>query len=65
MKKNLAESHAIIMNVYGEHGLAERIWQEWFARFKSGGLSLEDKERSGRSNKFDYKKLETLLDADC
>ena len=31
MKKTSAESHRILVEVYGEHALAERTCQKWFA----------------------------------
>ena len=34
MKKTAAKSHRILVEVYGEHALAERTCQKWFARFK-------------------------------
>ena len=48
MKKAAAESHRIVVEVYGEHALAERTCQKWFARFKSGDFGLEDEERPGQ-----------------
>ena len=42
MQKTTAESHRILVEVYGEHALAERTCQKWFARFKSGDFGLED-----------------------
>ena len=65
MKKTAAESHRILMEVYGEPALAERTCQKWFARFKSGDFGLEDEERSGQPKKFEYEELEGLLDEDC
>ena len=65
MKKTAAESHRILMEVYGEHALAERTCQKWFARFKSGDFGLEDEERSGQPKKFEDDELEALLDEDC
>ena len=53
MKKTAAKSNRILVEVYDEHGLAERTCQKWFARFKSGYFGLEDEE------------LEALLDEDC
>ena len=47
MKKTAAESHLILVEVYGEHALAERTCQKWFTRFKSGDFGLEDEERAG------------------
>ena len=48
MKKTAAESHRILVEVYGEHALAERTCQKWFARFNSGDFGLEDEERPGQ-----------------
>ena len=53
------------MEVYGEHALAERMCQKWFARFKTGNFGLEDEERPGQPKKFDDEELEALLDKDC
>ena len=44
MKKTAAESHRGLVEVYGEHALAERTCQKWFARFKSGDFGSEDEE---------------------
>ena len=65
MKKTAVESHRILMEVYGEHALAERTCQKWFARFKSDDFGLEDKERPGQPKKFEDEELEALLDDDC
>ena len=53
------------MEVYGEHALAERTCQKWFARFKSSYFGLEDEERLGQPKKFEDEELEALLDEDC
>ena len=47
IKKTAAESHRILVEVYGEHALAERMCQKWFARFRSGDFGLEDEECLG------------------
>ena len=65
MKKTAAESHRILVEVYGEHALAERTCQKWFARFKSGDFGLEDEERPVQLKKFKDEELEALLDEDC
>ena len=65
MKKTAAESHRILVKVYGEHALAERTCQKWFARFKSSEFGLEDEERPGQPKKFEDEELEALLDEDC
>ena len=64
-KKTTAESHRILVKVYGEDALAERTCQKWFARFKSGDFGLEDKERPGQPKKFEDEELKALLDEDC
>ena len=51
MKKTAAESHRILVEVYGEHALAERKCQKWFARFKSGDFGLKDVLGSQKSLK--------------
>ena len=65
MKKTAAESHGILVKVYGEHALAEQTWQKWFARFKSSDFCLEDEERPGQPKKFEDEELDALLDDDC
>ena len=65
MKKTAAESHCILVEVYGEHALAERTCQKWFARFKSGDFGLEDEECPGQPKKIEDEELEALLDEDC
>ena len=64
MKKSAAESHRILVEVYGDHALSERTCQKWFARFKSGDFDLEDQERAGCPKKFEDAELEALLDED-
>ena len=65
MNKTAAENHRILVEVYGEHALAERTCQKWFARFKSGDFGLEDEERTGQPKKFEDEELEALLDEYC
>ena len=65
MKKTIAESHRILVDVYGEHALADLTCQKQFARFKSGDFGLKDEERPGQPKKFENEELEALLDADC
>ena len=65
MKKTAPESHRILVEVYGEHALAERTCQKWFARFQSDDFGLEDEERPGQPKKIEDEELEALLDEDC
>ena len=64
-KKTAAESHRILVEVYGEHALADRTCQKWFARFKSRDFGLEDEECPGQPKKFENEGLKALLDDDC
>ena len=65
MKKTAAEIHHILVEVFGEHALAERTCQKWFARFKSGDFGLQDEERPVQPKKFEHEELKALLDEDC
>ncbi|UYV77308.1 hypothetical protein LAZ67_15000452 [Cordylochernes scorpioides] len=51
MKKIAAESHRILIEVYGDHALAEKRYQKGFARFESGNFDLEEEERTGALTK--------------
>ena len=64
MKKCAAESHRILVEVYGDCALSERTCQKWFARFKSGDFDLEAQERAGCPKKFEDPELEALFDED-
>ena len=65
MKKTATESHRILVEVYGEHALAEWKCQKWFARFKSVDFGLKDEERPRQPKQFEDEELEALLDEDC
>ena len=52
MKKTAAESHRILMTIYGKHALAERTCHKWFARFKCDDFGLEDEERETLKGSF-------------
>lgn len=44
LNKSGAESHRILVEVYGEHVLADQTCRKWFAHLKSDGFDL-DKEQ--------------------
>ena len=56
MKKSAAGNPSILVEVYGEHDLAER--------FKSCDFGLEDEERRGQPKKFEDVELEAILEED-
>ena len=51
-KKSAREAHQEISQIYGESAVSYPTITYWFRRFKSGNFSVEDKERSGRPEKF-------------
>lgn len=53
MNKSAAESHGILVEVYGEHDLADQTCRKQFARFKSGNFDLDDKEILGQDIELD------------
>lgn len=62
MKKTAAESHRNLVKVYGKHAISERTCRDWFRCYEDGGFVVKDKDRSGRPEKFEDKKLGALLD---
>ena len=45
MKKTSDESHRILVEVYGDHALAERTCQKWFGLGKRGAAGTAEKVR--------------------
>ena len=48
LKKTVAETHEMLIQVYGEEAVSKKCVYDWFKRFKDGRESVEDEERSGR-----------------
>lgn len=63
--KCASEAHGSICQAYGEAVISERTCRDWFAKFKKGDLSLEDKPRTGRPKEFADEELESLLQEDA
>ena len=63
-KNTTAESHRILVKVYGEHALSETTCRDWFRRFKSGDFDLSKKNRGEPPKKFEDAELQALLDDD-
>lgn len=63
-KKTAAESHRLLVELYGKHALAKTQCFEWFKRFKIGHFDIQDKERPGQPKKFEDEELEALVDQD-
>lgn len=64
IKKTPAESHRILVEVYGGYTLSETSCRDWFRRFKCGDYSVEERKHPGQQKKFEDEELETLLDED-
>ena len=63
-KKTAAESHRLLVELYGEHSLSKTQCFEWFQRFQSGDFDVKDKDHPGQVKKFEDEELEALLDQD-
>jgi len=61
-KKSAAETHRMLIEIYGDTVPTDKSCREWFRRFKDGDFSVEDKPRSGQPKKFE--ELEALLEED-
>lgn len=51
--KNASQAHKKLCAIYGDEALKERQCQNWFAKFRSGDISLKNEKRSGRSVEVD------------
>lgn len=63
-RKSAAESHRLLVELYGDHCLSRTQCKEWFTRFKSGDFDIKDKERPGQPKMFEDEELEALLEED-
>ena len=48
--------------MYGEDAVADRMCQEWLAKFCAGDFSLDDTPRSGRPVEVDSDQIESLIE---
>lgn len=63
-KKTAAESHNLLVEVYGDNAMSRTQCFEWFQRFKSGDFDISDKERPGQLKKFEDEELQSLIAED-
>ena len=59
-----AQSFRDLNELYSEGMISERQRREWFARFKTGDTSLEDKPGRGRPSDFDEQALLVAVEED-
>ncbi|EGI60973.1 Mariner Mos1 transposase, partial [Acromyrmex echinatior] len=64
LKKNAAETHRLLVEIYGEHAPSKTSCKEWFRRFNSSDFDVRDKEREGAPKKFEDAELQALLEED-
>ena len=63
-KKSAAETHQILVEVYGDNAPTDESFREWFRRFENGDFSVEDKDRCGEPETSKEKELEELFAED-
>ncbi|KZC07153.1 Histone-lysine N-methyltransferase SETMAR [Dufourea novaeangliae] len=59
-----AQSFRDLNELFGKGTISESQCREWFARFKSGDTSLEDKSGRGRPSDFDDQALLAAVEED-
>lgn len=64
LKKSAAETHRLLVNIYGDHSPSNTTCKEWFRRFQNDHFDVSDKEREGAPKKFEDAQLQELLDDD-
>jgi len=47
--------------VYGEDAVSKCVCQNWFAKFRAGDMTCEDRKRSGRPLVVDDDQIKSLL----
>jgi len=62
LKKSAAESHRMLVEVYGDNALSETMCRDWFRQFNDDNFDLSDKKRENRPRKVEQCQLQTLLD---
>ena len=61
-KKTAAESHRILVKVYGRHALSETTCIDWFWRFKSDDFNLSNEDHGKPPKKCEGAELQAFLD---
>jgi len=62
LKKSAADSHRMLVEVYGDNALSETTCRDWFRRFNDDNFDLSDKKRENRPRKVEDCQLQALLD---
>ncbi|GFV74621.1 mariner Mos1 transposase [Trichonephila clavipes] len=64
LKKNAAESHQMLVEVYGGNALSRAQCYRWFEKFQNGDFDMRNEECGRPAKKFDDDELQALLDED-
>ena len=64
LKKSAAESHRMLVEIYGDNALSETTCRDWFRRFNDDNFELSDKKRENRPRKVEDCQLQAFLDED-
>lgn len=64
-KKNAAEAHRTLVEIYGEHSPSVDTCERWFKRFRNGDFDVRNIKRENRPKKFEDTELQALLDEDA
>ena len=62
--QSAAETARQINQIWGQNSVGESTVQQWFKKFRSGDISLEDAPRSGRPRALQDNELRTLVEDD-
>lgn len=63
-KKTAAQSHKLLVEVYGDDAFSRAQCFRWFHRFKNDNFDITDEERPGQPKKFEDEELTKLLEED-
>jgi len=61
--KNVTQTRKKICAVYGEDAVSERVCQNWFAKFRAGDTTCENRKRSGRPLVIDDDQIKNLIES--
>lgn len=64
LETSAAKSHQLLVEAYGDSGLTEKTYRDWFQQLKDGSFDLSDKKRENRSGKVKDLDFQALLDED-
>jgi len=64
LKKSAAESHRMLVEVYGDNALSETTCRDWFRWFNEDNFDLSDKKRENRPRKVENCQSQAFLDED-